>query len=65
MSDSTEQAIEQAATSPKRVTVDGQTVEGRPIREMIDADKHLESKKAAQSKGLGIRIHRISPGGTV
>jgi len=31
----------------------------------IAADKYLESKKASRAKGLGIKLAKISPGGTV
>lgn len=51
-----EQAIADSLLEPKSVTVDGQTVQGRDARELIEADRYLASKKAARRPGGGIRI---------
>ncbi len=65
MTDEIEQAIEQNATGPRRASGDSGSVEQHSIADQIAADKHLQSKKAAQSKGLGIKLNKISPDGTV
>jgi hypothetical protein len=53
------------ASGPKKVSGDGVSVEQHPIADQIAAEKFLQSKKASQRKGLGIRLQKISPGGTV
>ena len=35
------------------------------LADQIAADKHLQSKEAMKTKGLGIKLLKISPGGTV
>ena len=57
--------IEENATGPKKASGDAGSVEQHPLKDQIDADKYLAAKKAAQSKGLGIKLAKISPGGTV
>jgi len=63
--DAIEQAIEQNAAGPKRVTGDAGSVEQHSLKDQIDADRYLAAKKAAAGKGLGIKLTKISPGGTV
>ena len=65
MSDSLEDAIEENATGPKRASGDAGSVEQHSIRDLIEANKHLAAKKAAAAKGLGIKLAKISPDGTV
>lgn len=66
MSDSDlENAIEENAAGPKKVSGDAGSVEQHSLKDQIEADKYLAAKKAAQTKGLGIKLAKISPGGTV
>ena len=65
MSQGLEDAIEQNASGPKRASGDAGSVEQHSIADQIAADKHLASKKAVKSKGLGIKLTKLSPGGTV
>lgn len=65
MNQGLEDAIEQNASGPKRASGDAGSVEQHSIIEQIAADKHLASKKAVKSKGLGIKLTKLSPGGTV
>jgi len=65
MSDSLENAIEENATGPKKASGDAGSVEQHSLKDLIEADKHLAAKKAAKAKGLGIKLAKISPGGTV
>jgi len=64
-SDAIQNAIESNATGPKKVTGDSGSVEQHPITDQIAAEKHLASKQAARSKGLGIKLIKISPDGTI
>ena len=34
------------------------------LRDQIEADRYLNSKKAAKAKGLGIRVSKLVPPGT-
>mgnify|MGYP001169205580 CR=1 FL=1 len=65
MTYSIENNIEENAAAPAEVSVDGQHVKQHPLQDQIAVDRYLASKKAAQSKGLGIKIFKINPGGTV
>jgi hypothetical protein len=60
-----ENTIEENATAPAEVSVDGQHVKQHSLKDQIAVDRYLASKKAAQSKGLGVKIFKINPGGTV
>ena len=64
MSDEIEKAIEENAKGLKKASGDGGSAEQHSIEEQIAADKHIASKKAAQSRGLGIKLVKISPDGT-
>lgn len=59
--DNLDAAIVEAATGPKSVTVDGQTVQSHDLKQLIDADRYLASKKAA--RGPGFRITKLVPPG--
>ena len=50
---------------PKKASGDSGSVEQHPLADQIAADKYLESKKASRVKGLGIKLAKINPGGTV
>ena len=65
MSETLENAIEENATGPKRASGDAGSVEQHSLKDLIEADKHLAAKKASAAKGLGIKLAKISPGGTV
>jgi hypothetical protein len=56
MSDTIENALKQ----PKRVTTDAGTVEHQSVDDLIKADQYIKSK----TKGKGLRITRLVPGGT-
>ena len=60
-----ETAIAENATGPKQARGDQGSVEQHPLKDQIEADKYLAAKRAAQAKGLGIKLAKIDPGGTV
>jgi len=64
MPDDLSQAIETSAEGPKKASGDSGSVEQHSLTDQIAADKYLESKKASRTQGLGIKLTRISPGGT-
>lgn len=58
-------AIEAALASPQSVSVDGQTVVSRSIRDLIEARKELR-KNCVQSSGVfPIRLLQVKPPGAV
>lgn len=57
--------IEQTAKDPARVTVDGNTVQDRPVSEQIEADRYLASKEATKRKKRGLQFDKTSPPGTI
>jgi len=63
--DSLDNAIQQNAAGPKKASGDSGSVEQHSLADQIAADKYLESKAASRAKGLGIKLAKISPGGTV
>lgn len=65
MTDELDNSIQQNAAGPRRASADGVAAEQHPLPDQIAADKYLESKKASRAKGLGIKLAKVSPGGTV
>ena len=57
-------AILENAKGPKRVQGDSGSVEQHSLKDQIEAERFLQSKKATQGSGLGIRLFKISPDGT-
>ena len=60
-----ENAIKDNASGPKSVSGDAGSVQQHSLPDQIAADKHLQSKQAMATKGLGIKLLKISPGGTI
>ena len=64
MAEELDNSIQQNAAGPRKAAGDSISVEQHPLGDQIAADKYLESKKASRAKGLGIKLARLSPGGT-
>ena len=67
MTDATEtldNTISTNAKGPSKASGDGMSVEQHSLPDQIAADKYLESKKASRAGGLGIKLVKLSPGGT-
>ena len=60
-----EQNIIDNASGPKKVTGDAGSVEQHSISDLIKADKYLASKEAAKGRGLGIKLSKLEPDGTI
>ena len=58
-------AILENAKGPKRVEGDSGSVEQHSLKDQIEAERFLQSKKATQKPGLGIRFTKIAADGTV
>lgn len=54
-----EQAILRNASGPRSAQSDDQRVEQHPLSDMVMADRYLASKKAAKSRGGGIRFRKM------
>lgn len=56
--------IEQNAKGPAKASGDSGSMEQHPLPDQIAADRYLQSKKAAQGKGLGVKFTKLVPPGT-
>ena len=65
MSEELDNSIKENAAGPRKASGDSGSVEQHKLSEQIAADKYLESKKASRARGLGIKLAKLSPGGTV
>lgn len=65
MAEELDNSIKTNAQAPKSASGDAGSVEQHSLPDQIAADKYLESKKATRSKGLGVKLAKIAPGGTV
>ena len=65
LADTLDNSIRENAAGPRKATGDSGSIEQHPIDDQIAADKYLESKKASRARGLGVKLAKISPGGTV
>jgi len=52
-----------AAQEPKRVKGDMGEVEAHPLKDQIEADRYLASKRAASKPGGGLRFTKLVPPG--
>ena len=64
MNDNLDNSIKDNASGPKRATGDSGSVEQHALKDQIDADRYLESKKATRKKGLGVKLVKLTPSGT-
>jgi len=56
--------ISDSASGPRRASGDAGSVEQHSLPDQIAADKHIEAKKASRLPGLGVKLVKLSPGGT-
>lgn len=55
--------IEENLSNPVSVSIDGQSVTQQNLKDLIEADKYLESKKVSRSNRLGVKIFKCVLGG--
>ena len=55
--------IEQLALRPKRMTVDGVSIEQPSIQEVVEAQKALDAQTASSRNHQGLRFQKIIPPG--
>ena len=58
-------SIRDNASGPRKASGDSGSVEQHGLADQIAADKYLESKRASRAKGLGVKLAKVDPGGTV
>ena len=63
MTEEADNQIRENASGPKRASGDSGSVEQHALADQIAADRYLASKRAARSKGLGIRLAKLVPPG--
>ena len=63
VADELDDAIRTNAEGPKSASGDAGSIEQHSIPDQIAADRYLASKKAARSKGLGVRLTKVVPPG--
>ena len=64
MADDLDDTIRENAEGPAKVTGDVGSVEQHSLRDQIEADRYLNSKKAANNKNRGLRFSKLVPPGT-
>lgn len=57
--------IQENAAGPQKASGDSGSVEQHGLADQIAVDRYLESKKASRSKGLGVKLAKLTPGGAV
>jgi hypothetical protein len=58
-----DKTIRKNAKGPARVRGDSGEMQQHRLKDQIEADRYLNSKEAAKSKGLGIRMSKLVPPG--
>jgi hypothetical protein len=65
MPDDLEQTIRDNAQGPAEAHGDSGGMRQHDLKDQIDADRYLESKKAVRTRAKGIRLTKLLPPGTV
>jgi len=63
VADDLDQTIRENAQGPAEARDDSGGIRQHGLRDQIEVDRYLNSKKAARSKGLGVRITKLVPPG--
>lgn len=58
-----DQNISDNAAGPAKATGDSGSVEQHKLRDQVEADRYLESKKATRRKGVGVKLAKLVPPG--
>jgi hypothetical protein len=63
--DEIKDAIVENIQTPQSVSVDGQSVSAKSLKDQIEAAKYIAGQEAVASAPFGLRIARIVPPGAV
>ena len=58
-----DETISENAAGPAEVSGDSGSMKQHPLTDQIEADRYLNSKRAARSTGLGVRVSKLVPPG--
>jgi len=58
-------SIQENATAPKKMSVDGASAEQHPLKDQIEADQYLKAEQAASTARRGLSFSRFRHQGTV
>lgn len=61
--DAIDEALQNAATEPLKVVVDGRSAEQRSVDDLLKLRAHQAAKEAGTVRGFGIRYQKIKPPG--
>ena len=64
MAEDLKDTIRENAQGPAAAQGDSGSMRQHNLKDQIEADRYLQSKEAARSKSLGIRITKLVPPGT-
>ena len=64
MPDDLDATLRDNAAKPAKASNDSGSVEQHPLRDQIELDRYLNSKKAANARGRALRITKMVPPGT-
>ena len=56
-------SIRENAQGPAEVAGDSGSMKQHPLKDQVEVDRYLNSKKAARSAGRGIRVTKMVPPG--
>lgn len=62
MANDLEQNIRDNASGPAKAAGDSGSVQQHPLKDQVEADRYLESKKATR-KGVGVKFAKLVPPG--
>jgi hypothetical protein len=66
MAEDLKNTIQESASGPAKATGDSGSMEQHPLRDVIEADKHLGASAAvALTKTRGIRFNKLVPPGAI
>lgn len=54
-------AIKEVAGGPSSASSDAGSITQQNLKDLIEADRYLESRSASRRRGIGIKISRIAP----
>ncbi|MGE3182139.1 MAG: hypothetical protein AB7N71_10945 [Phycisphaerae bacterium] len=64
MADNFDDTIRENAQGPAKASGDAGSIEQHSLKDQIEADRYLNSKKAVNAKQRGLRFSKLVPPGT-
>lgn len=57
------EVIRENAEGPAEVVGDSGSMKQHPLKDQVEADRYLSSKRASRASGLGVRVSKLVPPG--